>query len=254
MKKFLLAFVLFIAAGSLYNNAIEAQNINISINVGRQPAWGPIGYDYAGYYYFPDIDIYYNVNLGMFHYLDRGRWVSVRYLPTRYRHYDLYGLYKVVLNVNDPWRYHNIHYRDYARYRGYQKQVVIRDSRDMRYRDSRNNRVVWYSDNKRSDHRNDYRSDNNRRDKNYSDKNRYTDNNREKNNSRPNNNKNYSKPDNNKSNERPDRSRGSNSNVRDNSSREKSKTRDSNVARPSSGKSNEYRLASNTERNSSRKR
>ncbi|MFV0419260.1 MAG: hypothetical protein ACK5KT_11090 [Dysgonomonas sp.] len=252
MKKFLVAFILFIAAGSLYNNTVEAQNINISINVGRQPAWGPIGYDYVGYYYFPDIDIYYNVNLGMFYYPDRGRWVSVRYLPARYRHYDLYGLYKVVLNVNDPWRYHNMHYRDYARYRGYSKQVVIRDSRDVRYRNSRNNRVVWYSDNKRTDHRNDYRPDNNRRDKNYSDKNRYTNN--ERNNSRTDNNKNYSRPDNNKNNERPVRSNGNNSNVRDNSNRDNSKTRGTNVTRPSSSKSGEYRLASNTERNDSRRK
>lgn len=254
MKKFFLAFVLFIAAGSLYNNTLEAQNINISINLGRQPAWGPTGYDYVGYYYFPDIDIYYNVNLGMFYYPDRGRWISARYLPYRYQRYDLYGLYKVVLNVNDPWRYHNMHYRDYAKYRGYRKQVVIRDSRDVRYRDSRNNRVVWYSDNKRSDHRNEYRYDNNRRDKNYSDKNRYTNNDREKSNYRSDNNKNYSRPDNNKSNNRPDRSRGNNSNVKENSNRDNSKTRDNNVTRPSSRKASEYRLASNPERNENRRR
>jgi hypothetical protein len=138
MKKFLLAFALFTGVASFCNTA-EAQNINISINTGRQPAWGPAGYDYAGYYYLPDIDCYYDVNAGLFYYFDRGKWISARYLPYAYRNYDLYGLYKVALNVRDPWRYHHIHYKDYSRYRGRRNQIVIRDSRDSRYRDSRNN-------------------------------------------------------------------------------------------------------------------
>lgn len=151
MKKFLLALGLLIGASSFYTS-VEAQNISVNINIGRQPAWGPVGYDYVGYYYFPDLDVYYDVNGGLFVYSDRGRWISSRYLPYGYRDYDLYGLYKVVLNINDPWRYNRIHYRDYARYRGIRTQYVIRDSRDYRYRDSRRNSVVWYSPNYRPNH------------------------------------------------------------------------------------------------------
>ena len=147
MKKFLFALALLISTASFYNS-VEAQNINININIGRQPAWGPVGYDYVGFYYFPDIDVYYDVNLGSFYYFDRGRWISSQYLPYAYRHYDLYRLHKVVLNVNQPWRYHHTHVRDYARYKGFRNQIVIRDSRDNRYHSSRNNRVVWYSDNR----------------------------------------------------------------------------------------------------------
>lgn len=152
MKKFLLALGLLIGASSFYTS-VEAQNISVNINIGRQPAWGPVGYDYVGYYYFPDLDVYYDVNGGLFVYNDRGRWISSRYLPYGYRDYDLYGLYKVVLNINDPWRYNRIHYRDYARYRGIRTQYVIRDSRDYRYRDSRRNSVVWYSPNYRPDYK-----------------------------------------------------------------------------------------------------
>lgn len=168
MKKFIIAFALLIGIGS-FNNLVEAQNINISINIGRQPAWGPVGYDYVGYYYFPDIDCYYDVNMSLFYYFDRGRWISARYLPYAYRNYDLYGLYKVVLNVRDPWRYHHSHYRDYARYRGYRNQVIIRDSRDSRYYDSRRNNVVWFSkNNSQRDYRYDYKNYNyDRRDNNY---------------------------------------------------------------------------------------
>lgn len=251
MKKFFLAFALFVGVGSLYNNTIEAQSINISINIGRQPAWGPVGYDYVGYYYFPDIDIYYNVNSGIFYYPDRGRWVSVRYLPPRYRHYDLYGLYKVVLNVNDPWRYHHIHYRDYAKYKGYRKQLVIRDSRDMRYRDSRNNRVGWYYDSKQPKHRNDYKYNDQGRNKNYSDRNRYNNDGGRK----------EYRFDDKKNDKRNDRSenkdRRNYSNSRENSNRNNSRSRENNKnVRPSSNsnKSKEYRLVSNTGQNDRKKR
>ena len=167
MKKLIVALVLLIGMGS-FNNSAEAQNFSISINIGRQPAWGPVGYDYANYYYLPDIDCYYDVDMSLFYYFDHGRWISARYLPYAYRYYDLYGMYKVVLNMRDPWRYHHNHYRDYARYRGYHDQVVIRDSHDNRYYNSRRNKVAWFSRNKsQRDYRYDYNNYNYDRRDNY---------------------------------------------------------------------------------------
>ncbi|WP_029904261.1 hypothetical protein [Prevotella sp. 10(H)] len=236
MKKLLLAFALFIGAASLYNTA-EAQNVNISINIGRQPAWGPVGYDYVGYYYFPDIDCYYDVNVGMFYYQNRGRWISARYLPYSYRNYDLYGMYKVVLNVHEPWRYHHNHYRDYARYRGHRNQIVIRDSRDHRYHSSRNNRVAWYSGNKKNNHRDDHKynsgrpSYNNKKDK---------DHRKEYNANKSRDNK---RPDYSNKNNRPDRK--DNVKSRPSTSRENKRESSSRTVRSSSEKSN-LRMASNT--------
>ncbi len=267
MKKFLLAFALLLGATSFYNT-VEAQSINISINIGRQPAWGPVGYDYVGYYYFPDIDCYYDVNVGMFYYMDRGRWISARYLPYAYRHYDLYGLYKVVLNVNQPWRYHSAHYRDYARYRGHRNQVVIRDSRDNRYHASRNNRVSWYSNDRSNNYRGDNRYNNGRTNNNYSNNYKSNDSRRDNNNYRPDNQKNYrqdnnknnnsyrsdksnSRADNNKNkNVRQERSR-SNSNSSYSSPKSSSRERSGNNqsgSRSSSAKSSDYRLASSSGR------
>jgi len=149
MKKFLLVSALLIGMASSYST-IEAQvSLNVSINIGRQPAWGPVGYDYVDFYYFPDINCYFNVNLELFYYFERGRWFSARYLPYAFRNYDLYGMYKVVLvGVANPWIHNSIHIRDYGRYKGYKNQVIIRDSRDTRYRDSRNNKIAWYSGSK----------------------------------------------------------------------------------------------------------
>ena len=171
MKKYLLLCVLLI--GTLSScDTLEAQSIGVSvnINIGRQPAWGPVGYDYVDYYYFPDINCYFNVNLNLFYFLDRGRWIGARYLPFAYSSYDLYGMYKVVLvGVTDPWRNNRIHIRDFGRYKGFRTQPIIRDSRDIRYNDSRNNRIAWYSEsNRKNDNRNGvYRNNNNGNNGNY---------------------------------------------------------------------------------------
>ena len=189
MKKFIATFAILIATIS-FCNTTQAQKVNVNINIGSQPAWGPVGYDYAGYYYFPDIDVYYNVNSGYYNYYDRGAWVSAQYLPYAYSSYDLYGLYKVVLNVNSPWLYNTNHRRDYARYRGYRGQYVIRDSRDARYYNSRNNRVQWYSANHRSDRRNDRYNYNGRNNNYYNRNDREPNRHNNNNNNKPNNNAN----------------------------------------------------------------
>lgn len=168
MKKLILTFALILTCSAY---TLQAQRVSVNINIGSQPAWGPVGYDYVDYYYMPDIDCYYSVNQGLFFYMNAGRWVGVRYLPYAYRNYDFYTMYKVVLVGHDPWMYNNRHRREYARYRGYRTQPVIRYSRDVRYRNSRNNDVIWYD--RRSNDRHDNRHDN-RYDRGRSDNGRYS--------------------------------------------------------------------------------
>ncbi len=107
--------------------------LSINVNIGSQPLWGPVGYDYVDYYYLPDVEAYYHVPNRQFIYLQGSRWIFSASLPSRYRGYDLYNGYKVVVNSRDPYR--NFH-RDrvtYARYRNYRGQKVIRYSNDTRY-------------------------------------------------------------------------------------------------------------------------
>lgn len=150
MKRFLLSLSI-IATLAIYNiGETHAQSVNVNINIGKQPAWGPVGYNYAGYYYFPDIDIYYNIDRSLFYYWDGRGWIGTRYLPPRYTHYDLYRTYKVVINDRDPWRYNPYHRKHYAHYRGNQNQIIILNSKDHRYHNSRNNRVGWVEPNRSS--------------------------------------------------------------------------------------------------------
>jgi len=146
MKKFLLATTLLI--GSLITTtSTDAQvRVNIHANIGSQPMWGPAGYDFAQFYYLPDLDMYYDVQARQFVYFDRGRWIYTTALPMNYRNYDLYGGYKVVINHDRPFVYHDYyrsHYRNYRNMRN--RQVVIMNSRDPRYapfKKHRNDRVV----------------------------------------------------------------------------------------------------------------
>lgn len=112
----------------------SSAQISLSINIGTQPTWGPVGYDRADYYYLPDVESYYNVSTHQFIYLNNGRWVFASNLPGRYSNYDLYSGYKVVVNRPRPYLNFSQDRVQYGRYRDYHgRQTIIRDSRDERY-------------------------------------------------------------------------------------------------------------------------
>jgi hypothetical protein len=129
MRHFLvLILALFLAT------ILNAQvSFNLNINLDNQPAWGPTGYDYAEYYYLPDIEVYYYIPQHRFYYNRRGHWISSLSLPSRYHNYDLYHSYKVVVNDRDPWRNHKTYREKYSSFKGQHDQLVIRDSRDPKY-------------------------------------------------------------------------------------------------------------------------
>lgn len=133
MKRILLATTLF--TGSMIGTSAGAQvSVSVNANIGNQPLWGPAGYDYAQFYYLPDLDMYYDVQARQFVYPDRGRWVYTTSLPVNYRNYDLYGGYKVVINDQRPYMRHDVYRNQYKRFKNYRnRQVIIRDSHNRRY-------------------------------------------------------------------------------------------------------------------------
>lgn len=138
MKRILLAVVFGVASLSSINTKAQ---VSVNINIGSQPQWGPAGYDHVDYYYLPDIDAYYNVPSKQYIYLNNGNWVFNRNLPSRYRNYDLYNSYKVVINSPKPYLSHKVHVKEYGKYKGYKgKQIVLRDSRSARQARPANNK------------------------------------------------------------------------------------------------------------------
>jgi hypothetical protein len=129
MKK-IAVVICFMLGGLVYSASAQ---VKINVNIGSQPVWGPEGYDYAEYYYLPDVDAYYYVPQRQFVYLNGNKWVFARSLPPSYN-YDLYRGYKVVVNEPKPYLRPAIYREKYGKYKGwYGKQTVIRDSHNEKY-------------------------------------------------------------------------------------------------------------------------
>ena len=132
MKKIIVAGLFFLLATTKQSDA--QVSVNLNINIGSQPVWGPVGYDYVEYYYLPDIEAYYYVPGQQFVFFSNGRWVFSAYLPAVYRNYNLYSGYKVVINQPRAYQYFNSHKIKYAGFKGKgNKQIVIRNSNDPKY-------------------------------------------------------------------------------------------------------------------------
>ena len=117
MKKSLLVLLLFYS-GLLLNQLKAQGKATVTLNVGLQPPWGPDGYYHVEYYYLPDIDAYYFVPKHQFIYSESSKWVFAASLPARWKSYDLYRGYKIIINEPRPYTRHSFYHKSYAKYRG----------------------------------------------------------------------------------------------------------------------------------------
>ena len=163
MKTFkLLVFgIMLMLAGSAQSQ------LSVNVHIGTPPAWGPSGYNDVRYYYLPDVEAYYDVQTSMFIYISGNRWIHRSYLPTRYRNYDLYHGYKVVMNDyrgNSPYSHFREHRMKYGKgYRGEEQRN--NGERNNRYNDNRDRRENNQPDRnvERRDERNQVRNMNQER-------------------------------------------------------------------------------------------
>lgn len=110
--KYIIAGIVISLAGHLH------AQVAVNVNIGTPPPWGPAGYSQVRYYYLPDIESYYDVHSSRFIYYKRGVWVQRTTLPLRYRSYDLYQGYKVVLadyKENTPYQHFKEHKSKYSK-------------------------------------------------------------------------------------------------------------------------------------------
>jgi hypothetical protein len=134
------AYKLIIIAIFLFAGASQAQ-LSINVHIGSPPQWGPAGYSSVRYYYLPDVEAYYDVQNSNFIYIDGRNWVHRKYLPSRYRNYDLYNGYKVVMSDyrgNTPYIHFNDYKSKYSKgYRGHFQENIGRRN-DNGYSNNRN--------------------------------------------------------------------------------------------------------------------
>ena len=82
------------------------------------PVWAPDYYAGTRYYYFPDIETYYDLATRNFVYLNNGRWLFARSLPPFYSTFNLGNAFVVIVdrNIYDPWMHHQFYNSHYPRY------------------------------------------------------------------------------------------------------------------------------------------
>lgn len=146
--------IIFFAAAS----TSQAQ-VSINVNIGApavvvRPAWIPQNHVNVDFYYIPEIESYYDVSAGLYVYLDNGNWCRTRYVPVRYRNYDLNHARRIELrgyHGSRPYSYFNCHNDNYYRNnRNYNNRYVEGRYYDNRRYDNRyDNR---YADNYRGNH------------------------------------------------------------------------------------------------------
>jgi len=140
MKKLkLIALGIFL----LVSGVVQAQ-VSVNVNVAEPPAWGPVGYSNAKYYYLPDVQAYYDLPSSQFIYIKNGKWFRSSYLPGNFRNYNLYNGYKVVLNDYrgaHPYYYFKNHKVKY--YKGYKGSPQKTIGKNLHYKS--NNGKANYS-------------------------------------------------------------------------------------------------------------
>ena len=159
LKLIILATVLLLAGTS------NAQ-VSFSLNIAAPPMWGPVGSPEVRYYYLPDVESFYDVHSSMFIYFDGGSWIHRSYLPGRYKNYDLYGGYKVVMNDyhgNTPYSHYKEYKSKYARgYRGHGQKTIGERPGNHNYNQPREGNRNEHHNDRGNDKGNSHGNDNNR--------------------------------------------------------------------------------------------
>lgn len=109
-----LSSFMFTGCGPSYVSASATQETSYPV-----PAWAPpFSYGAGRYYYFPDVEMYYDLSDQDFVYLDGGQWLFSPVLPPLYAGFDLNNCFVVALNhsVYQPWMHHQYYVAHYPRY------------------------------------------------------------------------------------------------------------------------------------------
>lgn len=151
------AKLLFIGIVTIITFNIQAQ-VSVNLNVGVPPSWGPVGYSNVDYYYLPDVESYYYIPTSRFIYFDGSSWIHRKNLPAKYKGYDLYNGYKVVLSDyrgKTPYKYFKDHKKIYSKgYRGsFQKTIGKKPGKTIYNSQKKKNNTSGNTNNKSNSNR-----------------------------------------------------------------------------------------------------
>ncbi len=122
LQSFAAAIILFAAfaftgCGTTYYGTLDQQDYYDDYSYNN-PVWAPSYYAGARYYYFPDIEAYYDLASRDFIFLNNGQWIFVQNLNPFYSNFDLYSSFIIIINrgVYQPWMHHHYYNSHYPRY------------------------------------------------------------------------------------------------------------------------------------------
>lgn len=158
MKKIYLTAAFIAASFSIYQSASAQVSIHINLG-GSRPQAQPIIYDNADeYYYYPDLNVYFNLASHRYMYMDGNHWLNATQMPVAYRNYNMNNMRRVSINQHDAYLQNDRHRQLYNNGRNeYARGPVNNNNRDRNF-DNRGGKM------QNNDRNNDNRSNNNRGD------------------------------------------------------------------------------------------
>lgn len=106
LAKIVLASCLFI-----FSLQTQAQNISVGININTAPRETVryVEVPIPSYYYYPEIETYFDINSSVYIYFSNNNWVRSSYLPTYYRDYDVRHGQRVIIDYRGSKPYNHYH-------------------------------------------------------------------------------------------------------------------------------------------------
>jgi hypothetical protein len=136
MKSFRLFLV--VASISIFNFA--QSQIDVNINLGKPPVWGPV-VTTEEYYFLPDINSYYDIRQSQFIYLNNGVWIRNKSLPKRFRSYNLNAGNVIIIDDyrgRSPYSKYKFHKTKYFKENKKSDKVLIIDQKNDNGNNGRN--------------------------------------------------------------------------------------------------------------------
>lgn len=118
------------AIGAITMISVAKAQVSIGVSIGTPapvyaapaPVWVPAANPASPYYYFPDINCYYDMNIGQYIYLQNNNWIYSRAIPPRYARYD-FRRARIMPMTRTAFGYRGI-----PAYRGGGRQVIVNNN------------------------------------------------------------------------------------------------------------------------------
>ena len=123
---------LFILGAMILAFNFSHSQIDVNVNIGTPPVWGPV-VTTQEYYFLPDINSYYDIRQSQFIYLNNGVWIRNKSLPKRFKTYNLNGGNVVIIDDyrgRSPYSKYKSHKLKYFKGNDKANNIIVIDQKN----------------------------------------------------------------------------------------------------------------------------